>query len=277
MPADVAVVILTFNEEQNLRQAVDSVAGWARQVLVFDSFSTDRTVALAEELGCTVVQHRFKNYGDQRNQALDRLPIEAEWVLFLDADEWIPDDLKAEISTVLAANPVENGFYLNRRFIWMGRWIKRGYYPSKILRLFRFGRGRCEEREVNEHLIVDGAVGELRHDFMHEDLYEVSRWISKHTRYAVKEAEELLRRTEDEQRIPGKLFGTQAQRTRWLREKVWNRLPPLARPFGYFGYRYVVRGGFLDGKEAFVYHFLHALWYPFLIDVNYLELRAKKR
>jgi glycosyltransferase involved in cell wall biosynthesis len=275
--ADVAVIILTFNEELNLRQAIESVQGWARQVLVFDSYSTDRTLALADELGCTVVQHRFRNYADQRNQSLDKLPITAEWVLFLDADEWVPAALKDEISRVLAGKPAENGFYLKRRFIWMGRWIKRGYYPSSILRLFRLGRGRCEEREVNEHLIVDEPIGRLENDFIHEDRNDVSRWVAKHTRYAQKEAEEILRRdTREQQQLDATPFGTQAQRARWLRQRVWNRLPPLARPFGYFAYRYFLRGGFLDGKEAFVYHFLQALWYPFLIDVNYLEMRHER-
>jgi hypothetical protein len=109
---------------------------------------------------------------------------------------------------------------------------------------------------------------------MHEDHNGLGRWIEKHNAYAAREAEELLDGAPGT-RIPGNPFGTQTERTRWLRERVWNRLPPVARPFAYFGYRYVVRGGALDGKAGFTYHFLHGLWFPMLIDLKYLELRRR--
>src|SRR5688500_10969184 len=158
--ADVAVIVLTYNEEINIAQALDSLAGWAREIFILDSFSTDRTLDIARAYGCHVTQHKFENYARQRNYALDALPIRSEWVLFLDADEWLPDRLKQEISATLAGGPAVDGFYLNRRLIWMGRWIRRGYYPSWILRLFRRGKGRCEDRQVNEHLIVEGPTAQ---------------------------------------------------------------------------------------------------------------------
>src|SRR5579863_9585087 len=114
MPADVSVVILTFNEERNLPHALDSVCGWAKRVFVFDSFSTDRTLEEAQNRGCTIVQHRFEDFGKQRNAALDLLPIDTEWVLFLDADEWLPDAFKDEVNRILATGPLENGFYCKR-------------------------------------------------------------------------------------------------------------------------------------------------------------------
>ena len=275
---NVAVVILTYNEEFNIAQALDSVVGWARETFVLDSFSTDRTLEIAGCYPCVILQNCFDNFAEQRNFALDQLPIKTEWVFFLDADEWFPDDLKREIAEVIASNPKENGFYIKRRLIWMGKWIKRGYYPTWILRLFRHGQAHCEDRAVNEHIIVDGKTGQLRHDFMHEDRKGISDWIAKHNGYAMREALELFnkRAAEGYQEIDARLFGTQAQRKRWLRYKVWNRLPPLIRPFLYFFYRYVLTGGFLDGRAAFVYHFLQGLWYPFLIDVYYLELLAKQ-
>jgi glycosyltransferase involved in cell wall biosynthesis len=276
-PHTVAVVILTYNEEPNIAQALDSVAGWANEIFILDSLSTDRTVGIAGRYGCHIAQNKFENYAKQRNYALDHLPIRSEWVFFLDADEWVPDALKQEISTLIATSPGENGFYISRRLIWMGRWIRRGYYPTWILRLFRHGKGRCEDRAANEHLIVQGKTGQLRTDFMHEDRKGVTEWIAKHNGYATREAQELLNRRPalGYQEIDARLFGTQAQRKRWLRYKVWNRLPPLIRPFVYFFYRYVLAGGFLDGKEAFVYHFLQGLWFPMLIDIKHLELSAK--
>jgi glycosyltransferase involved in cell wall biosynthesis len=272
---DIAIVILTYNEEANIAQAVRSVRGWAKQVFVFDSFSTDRTVEIARELGCEVVQHRFEDYGKQRNASLDLLPIQTEWVFFLDADEWLPSDLKHEISTRIAERPRENGFYAKRRFIWEGRWVRRGYYPVWILRLFRHGKGRCEDRAVNEHIIVDGDTGRLRADFIHEDHSGVDAWIAKHIRYAAREAAAIDGARDGEAEATP--FGSQAQRARWLRHRVWNELPPLVRPFIYFTYRTVIRGGVLDGASALSYHVLQALWFPILVDLKYLEMKRARR
>jgi ubiquinone/menaquinone biosynthesis C-methylase UbiE len=275
---DVAVVILTLNEEDNLPSALESVSGWARETFVVDSFSKDRTVEIASEAGCVVIQHPFVDHASQRNFAIHALPYTASWILFLDADERLTPELKTEISRVLASAPAENGYYIKRRMYWMGRWIRHGYYPAWILRLFRRGTGRCEDRPVNEHLIVDGAIGYLQSDFVHEDHKGIGQWIIKHERYASLEAAELIRREGgvDQTEIRANLFGTQAERTRWIRHRIWNRLPVLVRPFLYFFYRLVVRGGFLDGSRAFAYHFLQGLWFPILIDLKYLELRDRR-
>jgi glycosyltransferase involved in cell wall biosynthesis len=278
-PGTLAVVILTYNEEANLPQPLASVTGWADEVFVFDSFSTDRTVEMARAQGAQVVQHPFENYAAQRNAALDKLPITSEWILFLDADEWLPQALKEEIRALIARHPSENGFYIKRRLIWMGRWIRRGYYPTWILRLFRRGKGRCEERGVNEHLLVEPPLGYLRHDFMHEDRKDLTHWVTKHVQYARREAEELWKREHGvaQTEINANLFGTQAERKRWLRRHVWERLPPFVRPWFYFLYRYLIRGGFRDGRAGFVFHFMHALWFPMLIDAFYLERLVTQR
>ena len=273
---DVTVVILTFNEEANLPYALDSVCGWARQVIVLDSFSTDRSVEIARERGCEVFQNAFEDYSRQRNHAL-QLPIRGEWVLFLDADEWVPAVLADEITALVASRPAENGFFIAYRLIFMGRWIKRGYYPTWILRLFRHGMAHCEARGVGEHLRVEGGMGRLRSDFIHEDRKGVGSWVDDHNRYAEREALEILRleREGEQGEIDARFWGTQAQRKRWLRNRVWRRMPPLLRPFLYFGMRYVGQGGFLDGREGFTFHFLQALWYHLLIDVKYLDFKRQ--
>jgi glycosyltransferase involved in cell wall biosynthesis len=270
---DISVIILTYNEEPNIAQALESVQGWARQIFVLDSYSTDRTLEIASRHSCIVVQNRFEDYSKQRNFALERLPIASEWVFFLDADEWIPRELREEISILVSSNPPENGYYANRRLFWMGRWIRRGYYPTWILRLFRFDKARCEDRSINEHLVVEGATGYLKNDFIHEDRKGVSDWIAKHNGYATREAQELFKKGASDQQIAPRILGTQAERKRWLRYRLWNNLPPLIRPFLYFIYRYVFRGGFLDGKAAFAYHFLQGLWFPMLIDIKFLEMK----
>jgi glycosyltransferase involved in cell wall biosynthesis len=274
----VAVIILTYNEEANIAQALSSVVGWADEVFVFDSMSTDSTLAIAKRYECHVAQHPFEDYGKQRNHALDTLPIRSEWVFFLDADESFSPDLKNEIARLITTVPAENGFFVSRRFMWMGRWIRRGYYPCWILRLLRHGKGRCEDRAINEHLIVEGTTGYLSSDLVHEDRRGVGQWITKHNAYATREAQELIRAGPDPglQALDARLFGSQPERKRWIRQHIWNRLPPLVRPFVYFTYRYLIAGGFLDGKAGFVYHFFQALWFPLLIDAKYLEIRRDR-
>lgn len=272
----VSVVILTLNEACNLKQALDSVCGWAEQVFVLDSFSSDGTVDIARERGCHVAQHRFVDYASQRNHALECLPIQTEWVLFLDADEWVPEPLRREISELVLSNPVENGFMVRFRLIWRGTWIRRGYYPTWILRLFRHGKARCEQRAVNEHLLVEGEVGQLCNDLMHEDHKPLEVWMAKHVAYARREAMEMMK-AQTAEHLDARLFGTQPQRVRWIRQRVWSRLPLLSRPWVYFGYRYVARGGFLEGPEALAFHTLHALWFQTLIDLNIKNLREAEK
>jgi glycosyltransferase involved in cell wall biosynthesis len=264
---------LTFNEEANLAHAIHSARGWAREVIVIDSFSTDRTTEIGKELGASLYQHKFENYSTQRNWALFNVALQSEWVFFLDADEWLTGELKREISEKLIGNPSENGFLIRRRLIWMGKWVKRGYYPVWLLRLFRNGHGRCEAREINEHIVVEGSVAKLKGDFIHEDRKSLWEWTCKHTRYAEAEAQQLLQRQTKEY-LPERLFGTPPERRRWLRQNVYLRLPILVRPSLYFLYRLLVQGGILDGTEAIIYHFLHALWFHLLIDLRYKELTA---
>ncbi len=270
---DVAVVILTYNEELNIAQALSSVCGWAKQVFVFDSLSTDRTVEMARSFdGCVVVRHPFEDYGKQRNAALDQLPIAAEWILFLDADEYPSEALKREIAAAVSSLAPENGFHVRRRVMWMGKWIRHGYYSTWLMRLFRSGKRRYEARAVNEHLLVEGPVGYLQGDIVHDNHNGLDRWIEKHLRYAASEARVSLAGV-TEGGVGASLFGTQAERKRWLRHRVWDRLPLLMRPVLYFGYRYILRGGFLDGPEAFSFHLLQVLWFQTVVDLKIIELR----
>jgi len=277
MKPNLSVILMTFNEEKNLSQALNSLEEWGADVFILDSGSTDNTISIAEQYNCKVFTNTFENYAKQRNYALDNLPVASEWVLFLDADEWLTEELKEEITTVTNRKVSEDGFYLKRRMIWMGKWIKRGYYPIWILRLFRYGKGCCEDRQVNEHIVVAGEVGYLSNDFIHEDKKPTSEWAEKHIRYANREAEEEFkrRRNIEQKEIEVKLLGSQAERKRWIRYKIWNRLPLFLRPFMFFFYRYFLSGGFIDGKAALIYHLLHALWFPMLIDIRVWELERE--
>ena len=278
MKAPVSVIILTFNEALNIQHALSSVCGWAEQVIVLDSLSTDDTVAQASTFDCRIHTARFENFSSQRNYALEKLPISQEWVFFLDADEWPTSALKSEIAALLASSPAEHGFYVNRRFYWMGKWIKRGYYPSWLLRLMRRRTARYDARVVNEHPIVDGPVAYLRNDLIHEDHRDVSHWIEKHNGYATMEAQELVRElapTFPKPRLRDAI-AKQELRKKWVKLHLWNRLPPLVRPYLYFFYRGFLRGGFLDGSRALSYHLLQALWYQMVIDLKFIEITRKR-
>jgi glycosyltransferase involved in cell wall biosynthesis len=278
---NLTVIILTFNEEVNIKHSVTNVINWAKDVFVLDSGSTDKTIEIAKELGAKVFYRKFDTYAKQRNYAIKELPIETEWILFLDADEYLTEELKKEIEDVLL-NTDKDGFYLKRRFYFMGRWIKHGgYYPVKLLRLFKKDKGKVE-RDINEQFIVNGKVGELQYDFIDENHKGIADWIDKHNRYSSFEAQELLnyelRQKLNQKDNYANLFGTSPQRKRWIREYIWNPLlPPLIRPFLYFFYRYFYRFGFLDGKEGLMFFLLHSFCMVLPTSVKYYELKRKEK
>jgi glycosyltransferase involved in cell wall biosynthesis len=289
-PVPLAVIVLTRNEEENLPHALAGVVGWAAEVWVVDSLSTDRTAALARDAGARVVPREFSGYAAQRNWALRSLPLGPEWVLFLDADEAVTPELRVELSTVLAAPPAGiAGFQVKRRFVFLGRWLRHGgYYPVWLLRVVRHRVARCEDRGVDEHLLVDGPTARLHSDLLHEDRRPLERWIERHTRYARLNADELMRQEAAErpevQRKTGRdtaglpaRWGSDipAERSRWWYTHVYRRTPAGLRAVLYFLYRYLLRGGFLDGREGFIYHSLQAFWYRLLIDAMLIDARSR--
>lgn len=274
----VSVVILTHNEERNLAACLESLRGLDCEAFVVDSGSTDRTRDIAREFGARVVEHPFETYARQRNWAQDTLPIRTDWVLHLDADERLTPQLVAEMSEVLRAPPPEvAGFLLRKRTVFMGRWIRHGgHYPSYHLRLFRRGLGWCEDRLYDQHFVVRGAVRRLRHDYVDVVTSDLQTWIARHVRWARFEAAEITHTARAGGRVRPRLLGTPIERKRWLRERVYARLPLFVRPGLYWAYRYFLRLGFLDGREGFVFHFLHGFWFRLLVDIYVHELRRSE-
>lgn len=274
-PVPVSVVVITRNEEKNIGNCLRSVE-WAEQVFVVDSLSDDRTAEIAKGAGAKVFEHRFEGYAQQRNWALDNLPFPNDWVLMLDADERIPAALAAEIAGVVRnGGNGQAGFYLKRRLIFLGRWLRHGgLYPTWILRLFKRQCVRFEERPLNEHAVLSGAAGYLQNPFDHSDNRPLSDWIAKHNRYSDLEAEEYLQerlRGGYGTSIPPRWWGSQAERKRWIKLRVWNRLPLLLRPFLFFFRGYVLKRGFLDGQPGFVYQVLWGFCHQFLISAKITE------
>src|SRR6266851_5309986 len=272
MNAPVSVLVPTLDEEVNLAECLRSLA-WANEIFVVDSFSRDRTVEIARENGAQVVQHAFESYSRQKNWALDTLPFHNEWVLIVDADERVPPELRCEIERVVQDSHCD-GYYLNRRFIFLGRWIRHaGWYPSWNLRLFRHRLGRYDDREVHEHVVLDGSVGYLRNDLLHLDRRGLEAFVERHNRYSTLEAAARFKAEHDapdRASLPLSLLASPVQRKRYLRERVWPRVP--AKPIALFVYMYIVRRGFLDGRAGLGLCVFHA-FQEFMVGLKLAELR----
>ena len=272
MSVPVSVLVPTLDEELNLPECLDSVA-WADEVFVVDSYSHDRTLEIAHGRGARVVQHPFESYSRQKNWALDTLPFRNEWVLIVDADERVTPELRCEIASILPTAGCA-GYYLNRRVVFLGRWIRHaGWYPNWNLRLFRHRLGRYDGREVHEHVVIDGPVGYLRNDLLHLDRRGLEAFVARHNRYSTLEAAARFkaeRDAPDRARLPVGLLASPVQRKRFVRERIWPRVP--AKPLALFVYMYVLRRGFLDGRAGLALCVFHA-FQEFMVGLKLAELR----
>jgi glycosyltransferase involved in cell wall biosynthesis len=269
----ISVLILTLNEEINLPECLDSCT-WSDDIVVFDSFSTDRTAEIAGRPGVRFVQRRFDNYAAQRNAALTEVKYRHPWVLMIDADERTPDDLAAEMAQAVArADPDTVMFRMRRKDFFLGRWLRRSSgYPSWFGRLVRVGRVRIE-REINEEYLADGKIGHLQSHLLHYPFNRgISYWYERHNRYSSMEAFAKI----ESRTAPitlGSLFRADPiDRRRALKQLVY-RLP--MRPSTYFVYLYIVRLGFLDGRAGFAFSRMRAS-YEMMIDLKVLELERRR-
>jgi glycosyltransferase involved in cell wall biosynthesis len=280
MTLPVTVVVLTWNEERNLEACLASVTPFARQVFCVDSGSTDRTVDIARRHGATVVSHAFETHASQWAWALGHLSIGTDWVLGLDADQRVTPELAVELADLLSlpSHDGARGYFIKRRQVFRGRWIRHGgYYPKYLLKLFRRDAVRVDLSDlVDHHFDVAGPTGRLRSDLVEDNRNEaeIEVWTAKHNRYAVLQARQELADACAVRVGVRSLWGSPDDRTRWLKQ-TWRGLPLFVRPSLYVVYRYVLRLGFLDGKEGFLFHVLQAFWYRLLVDANIDELRAK--
>ena len=275
-------VILTLNEEKHLPRCLASLDSVVDAVLVADSFSTDDTVQIAEAYGARVVQRKWVNYATQFNWALTQLDENTDWVLRIDADEYLTLELAAEIRARLPViNPEVEGVFCSRRMTFQGRLIRfGGVFPVRVLRLFRYGCGQCENRWMDEHIKVAGSTVDLKGELIDDNLNSLGWWTDKHNRYASREAVDLLNleyRFMPHDSVAQLRGGSQAGVKRWLKETVYARLPGGFRAFAYFFYRYVLRFGFLDGQAGAAFHILQGFWYRYLVDAKVAEVKRYMR
>jgi len=257
-----------------LPYALESTIGRAVDTFILDSGSTDRTREVAESMGAKFVHQPWLGFARQKNWGIENLPFATPWVFILDADEAIKPELARELAEIYNKNTCEeDGFYINRFFIFLGRRINHcGYYPSWNLRFFRKGKARYEEREVHEHMVVDGKIGYARGEMEHNDRRGMEHYIAKQNQYSTLEAREMLRVKQgasSNSNLHASFFGGPIERRRWLKEKIWPRLP--AKWLMRFLFMYIYRLGILDGAAGF--HFcLFLAAYEHQISLKRIEM-----
>lgn len=262
----------------HLARCIDSLEGVVGEVVVVDSFSTDRTLEIARSRGARVIQRTWVNHATQFNWALTQLPPDTEWVLRIDADEYLTNRLQSEIKSRLRDVPSGiDGVAFGRRITFQGRMIRHGGVgPVRVLRLFRYGRGQCEKRWMDEHVRVDGPTVDFEGELVDDNRNTLTWWTDKHNHYASREAVDLLNleygfiARDSVARLHG---GDQAAVKRWVKEVVYSRLPPGLRAGAYFMYRYIIRLGMLDGRAGTAFHVLQGFWYRYLVDAKVAEVR----
>ena len=265
--ASIVTIVPALDEEVHIERCVTSALELG-PVVVVDGGSSDATVELAEEAGARVLEREWTGYASQKNWALDMLDGEADWILFLDADEYLTKEGRAAVRGTVAEAKAD-GYHVGRHLVFLGRRLDHAYwYPDYQLRLFRAGYGRFEERRVHEHLVVDGRVAESSIDVVHENLKGISEYVGKLNRYADLEAQEILRPSGALR--PGSLRGGWPERRRALK-RVWLRLH--GRAVLRFLWLYVVKRGFLDGRPGLIFCGLIAV-HDFLIEAKVAEYRA---
>ena len=282
MSAAVSVVIPTKNEARNIERCLRSVR-WASEIYLIDSQSTDDTCRIATKFGAKVVQFDYQGgWPKKKNWALANVPFENDWVLLLDADEVLMEEGQEEIEAAVQSEASIDGYWINRRFVFLDKWLKHSYYPNWNLRLFRHRRGRFEKLvegetdsgdiEIHEHVVVEGRTGRLRAELEHYAFPSVESFIDKHNRYSNWEAQ--LQVELDQKKGSPPLQDKRVSFHRRLKLAT-SRLP--MRPFLRFCYIYFLQRGFLDGIEGYYFARLHACYEWMSVIKTYERKRQANR
>jgi glycosyltransferase involved in cell wall biosynthesis len=274
-------IILTYNEEIHLGRLLNSIKELNALVFILDSGSNDETLKIAERFGCVIKTNPFENHPKQWDFALNNFEIKTPWIIGLDADQYLSDELLQRLKN-FGNNDIADeidGIYFNRKNYFKGRWIKHGgYFPKYLLKMFKTGKGHSDLNENMDHrFIVSGKTVVWKDGYLiEENLKEnnLSFWIEKHNRYSSLVAKEEIERRNKlrVQTIKAKLFGSPDEKIAFYK-KLWWSLPLFIRPFIYFFYRYFIKLGFLDGKEGLIFHYLQAFWFRFVVDAKIWEMR----
>lgn len=283
MQEKICAIILTKNEAIHLRRVLDQISKLVDHILIVDSGSDDETVAIVEEYNCELIRKKWKNYSTQFNFGIEHVKSKYEWILRIDADEYF-ENFNAITSITKSIHHGKykgiNGISLNRKMQFLGHSIRfGGIFPIQVVRLFRTKNGLCENRWMDEHIIIDGKIIHQNVMIVDDNKRGFEFWLNKHVGYAKREAVDMLfieyGFISQNKGINNAL---EAGKKRVIKEKYYSKLPLFIRPCLYFLYRYLIRLGFIDGKMGFLFHFFHALWYRLVVDlfIYRVKLAANK-
>ena len=269
--ADLTTIILTFNEEKNIANSINSVKNLSKRIVVVDSYSTDKTVEIAKSLGVEVIQHPFENQAKQFIYAFDYLTINTQWIMRLDADEMISIDAVKEIEDICLTNKNTdiNGIVVRFEVNFLGKKLRHGgIYPFRKMIVYKKDKGYMEDRAMDEHIVLkEGKSIELKHDSYHRDYKDLNAWIDKHNKYSSREVKDYFLNTN----LESKQLNKSAKIKRFIKFNIYYKLPLGTRAHLYYLYRYYFKMGFLDGKEGKIFAFMQAYWYRFLVDAKIFE------
>lgn len=269
----ISAIILTYNEEKNIARCIENALRFSKKVIVVDSPSTDRTQEICKSFpNVDVVEHKYLgNQAAQFNWALDNIPVDTEWIFRLDADEYLSDELIEELHEKLPQMASEiTGCVMKRDVVIMGRRIKHGKLKQpKFLRLWRTGKGRIENRVMDEHAILtEGRSIELQNYFFDENLNGIETWVKKHLDYANRE---VLIYSNGQNMACAEMEKRNSQKSKYY------SLLKFHRGFWFFILRYIFLGGFLDGKAGFVWNFMQCWWYRTIVDIMIEESKHTEK
>ncbi len=279
MKLPITAIVLTFNEEKNIKACLESILDYVDEVVIVDSGSTDATLEILKAYKVSVYSHPFENYSLQRNWAFSAIEITNNWILNIDADHRATAELISELQGKFNAGiaPQINGFMVSRKTIFMDRWVKYGgHYPTYHAVMFRNGKGHCEQKNYDQHFVIDGKTEILKGDIIDIITDSLSNFTLRHNKWASLEAEEAVNDLKSEGIFikPNK-NGNPMEKRRYMKHKYYS-YPIFLRVFIYFIIRYIIKRGFLDGKEGLIFHFLQGFWFRLLVDAKIYELQKRK-
>lgn len=275
MTANVTAIILTNNEEKHLERCILSLKNIIKRIVVIDSLSTDKTHEILKNHNIEFFQKKWVNYSSQLNWGIEKAEVKTDWILRIDPDEIPSQSFTNNIKNYLDKLPINvSGISITRRLIFLEKEIKfGGDFPQMDVRLWRNGKGKCENTWSDEHMIIDGLIENSNLDIIDNNINNITWWTDKHNRFAIREMIEFFSQKERVKEKNHFKLSKKTEKMKNIKFKIYYRFPMFLRALVFFIYKYLLRLGFLGGWQGFIWCFLQSFWYRILVDVKILEIR----